>query len=421
MEKKIKLGVFGVGRGAGLAAIAAKVGFEVVAVCDSYMEKCKRTVRRLGPDGEHIVCYDDYNKFLEHDLDAVLLANYATQHAPAAIKALKSGRHVMSEVLAFFTMGEALELVEAVEQSGLVYCFAENFPYMARNLEMTRRFRSGEMGKFIYGEAEYIHPGSAEESVRYITSPSHWRTWLPSTYYCTHSIGPIMRITGHRPVRVNGFAVPRDSDDCTSHDGCICRNDTMGLLMCQMDNGALVKIIANARLRDAGERVRICGNKGSMEWTQADDRMLRIRKMKYDRLPEEPEHVFYQPQFPAEFQEAANCGHDGSDYFTSYHFAAAIRGETPPDIDIYQAIDMTSIGILGWRSALEHGTPQEVVDFRDKTAREKFRGDDWNPDPARPCPDKPAPSVLGHIEVPQSEIDLFLKRRAEYEKTYSQP
>ena len=34
--------------------------------------------------------------------------------------------------------------------------------------------------------------------------------------------------------------------------------------------------------------------------------------------------------------------------------------------DVYQAIDMTSIGILGYRSALEHGTPQEVVDFRDK-------------------------------------------------------
>ena len=415
MEKKIRLGVFGAGRGTGLAAIAAKVGFEVVAVCD-IPAKCRRLVRRLGSEGEKIVCYSDFDKFIEHDFDAVLLANYATQHAPAAVRALKAGKHVMSEVLAFFTMGEAVELVEAVEESGLVYCFAENFPYMARNLEMARRFRSGEMGKFLYGEAEYIHPGSAEESAMYISSPTHWRTWLPSTYYCTHSIGPIMKITGHRPVRVNGFVVPHDFDDPNSHDGYVGRTDAMGLLMCQMDNGALVKVIANAKLRDAGERVRICGNKGCMEWTQADDRMLRIRKMKYDRRPEEPEHIFYQPQFPAGFQDAANCGHDGSDFFTSYHFAAAIRGECPPDIDVYQAIDMTAVGLLGWRSALEHGTPQEVVDFRDKAARERFRNDDWNPDPARPCPDKPAPSVLGDIKVSDEDIAIFLKRRAEYER-----
>ena len=78
---------------------------------------------------------------------------------------------------------------------------------------------------------------------------------------------------------------------------------------------------------------------------------------------------------------------------------------------------MTSIGILGYKSALEHGTPQEIVDFRDKVAREKFRGDDWNPDPSRPCPDKPFPSVLGKIELPPEELAKFRELRAEFEKS----
>ena len=69
-------------------------------------------------------------------MDAVLLTNYATQHAPAAVKALRSGKHVISECMACFTMGEALELVEAVEESGMVYSFAENYPYNPRTLEM---------------------------------------------------------------------------------------------------------------------------------------------------------------------------------------------------------------------------------------------------------------------------------------------
>jgi len=62
-------------------------------------------------------------------------------------------------------------------------------------------------------------------------------------------------------------------------------------------------------------------------------------------------------------------------------------------------------------------SPQEVVDFRDKAAREKFRGDDWNPDPSRPCKDKPAPSVLGKIEVPPEELAKFRELRAEYEES----
>lgn len=417
MEKKIKLGVFGAGRGAYLAAIAAKAGFELTALCDVSELMCQHAKRKLGTDGEKITYYTNYDKFLEHDFDAVLIANYATQHAPAAIKALKAGKHVMSECLAFFTMGEALELVEAVEQSDRVYYFAENYPYSVRNLEMTRRFRSGEMGKFIYGEAEYVHPTDARERAELTNGPDHWRAWLPITYYCTHSMGPVMRITGTRPVRVNGFVVPHDFDDRNNHGGSIKVDDTMSILMCQMDNGALVKIMPCAKLRDHGNRCRICGNRGVMEWTQADDKLLRVRKMKYDRAPEEPEHVFYRPQFPAGFQDAGKAGHGGGDYFTSRYFASAIRGEIEPDIDIYQAIDMTSIGILGYKSALEHGTPQEVVDFRDKAAREKFRNDDWNPDPSRPCPNKPFPSVLGKIEIPPEELTKFRELRAEFEKS----
>ena len=418
MEKKIRLGVFGARRGAYLAAIAAKAGFELVALCDVSELMCRNAARRLGAAGEHITYYSDYDKFLSHDFDAVLIANYATQHAPAAIKALKAGKHVMSECMAFFTMGEALELVEAVEASDRVYYFAENYPYSVRNLEMTRRFRSGEMGKFIYGEAEYVHPTDARERAELISGPDHWRAWLPIPYYCTHSIGPVMRITGSRPVRVNGFIVPHDFDDRNNRNGGgVMVSDTMSILMCQMDNGALVKIMPCAKLRDHGNRCRICGNRGVMEWTQADDRLLRVRRMKYDRAPEEPEHVFYAPQFPAGSQDAGKAGHGGGDYFTCRYFASAIRGECAPDIDVYQAVDMTSIGILGYKSALEHGAPQEVVDFRDKVARERFRGDDWNPDPARPCANKPLPSVLGKIDVPPEELAKFRELRAEFEKS----
>ena len=165
-EKKIKLGVFGAGRGAYLGKVARTLGFELVALCDVFEAKLNHVRKDLGSDDKGITYYTDYDKFLQHDFDAVILANYATQHAPAAVKALKAGKHVMSECMAMLTMGEALELVEAVEESGLVYSFAENYPYSARNMEMARLVQSGEMGKFLYGEAEYVHPMSIKGRVQ---------------------------------------------------------------------------------------------------------------------------------------------------------------------------------------------------------------------------------------------------------------
>ena len=415
-ETKIKLGVFGAGRGAYLANVARQIGFELVALCDVFEAQLRHAKKTLGGDDKGITYYTDYDKFLQHDFDAVILANYATQHAPAAVKALKAGKHVMSECMAMFTMGEAVELVEAVEESGLVYSFAENYPYSAQNLEMARLVQSGEMGKFLYGEGEYIHPVGLKDRVSLTSGPEHWRAWMPITYYSTHSMGPIMRITGTRPVRVNGFVVPHDFDDPHNQGPCKIKiDDCASILMCQMDNGALAKVMPCAKLRDHGNRFRICCNRGTMEWNQGNSQ-LRVRRMHLDWPGDQPETEFYDPKFPEEFANASGFGHGGGDFFTNYFFAEAIRGHRPVDIDVYKAIDMTAIGILGYKSALQHGVPMEIVDFHDKKAREVFRGDDWNPDPSRPCKNKPFSSVLGKLEYSDDDLAEFRRLRKEYEE-----
>ena len=187
--------------------------------------------------------------------------------------------------------------------------------------------------------------------------------------------------------------------------------------MCQMDNGALAKIMPCAKLRDHGTRVRICCNRGTMEANQGTNGQLRVRRMHLDWPDEQPETEFYEPKFPEEFAEAATTGHGGGDFFTCYFFGEAIRGHRPVDLDVYKAIDMSAIGILGYKSALQHGIPMEIVDFHDKKAREVFRGDNWNPDPAIPCKDKPFSSVLGKIEFGGEDLAEFRRLRKEYEES----
>jgi len=256
------------------------------------------------------------------------------------------------------------------------------------------------------------------ERVALCNRPAHWRAWLPATYYCTHSMGPVMMITGATPVQVNGLIVTHDFDDPVYEDGGIKVTDAMSVLMCTMNNGALVKILPCSGFRDHGNRFRICGNRGSLEITQGDKR-LRVHKEPGIDFPRDtPKDVFYELRFPAEFPDAANFGHGGGDYFDSYFFRKAIEEGSEPMIDVYKAVAMTAVGIQGYRSALAKGAPMEIPDFRRKEVRDNYRDDEWNPDPARHKEGYPYPSVLGKIEISAENLAKFKERREKYEKEF---
>lgn len=154
--KKVKIGVLGGYRGGSMinyCKIAENA--ELVAICDnneSVLEKQKENCK-----GYSISYYSDFDEFINHDMDAVVLANFANEHAPFAIKAMKAGKHVYSDVLPVQTMKEAVELIETVEATGKVYAYGENYCYMPAPHEMKKLYRLNKIGEFEYGECEYIH------------------------------------------------------------------------------------------------------------------------------------------------------------------------------------------------------------------------------------------------------------------------
>ena len=154
--KKMKIGVLGAGRGTSMINYCKNADHaELVAICDKWEEGLNRHKNQCK--GMDIAYYTDFEEFIRHDMDAVVLANYANEHAPFAIKAMKAGKHVFSEVLPVQTMKEAVELIEAVEETGMTYAYGENYCYMPAPYEMRRLYRAGKIGEFEYGEGEYIH------------------------------------------------------------------------------------------------------------------------------------------------------------------------------------------------------------------------------------------------------------------------
>ncbi|MBR5868412.1 MAG: Gfo/Idh/MocA family oxidoreductase, partial [Clostridia bacterium] len=204
--KKWKIGIFGAGRGCDIARNFKLLGCEIVALCDFHPARLHAALEELG---EGVASYTEFKEFIEHPMDAVVLANYFYEHAPYAIECFKRGIHVYSECISNGTMAEGVALARAAENTSSIYMLGENYPQMAFNREMKRVADTGSLGKILYAEGEYNHPGSPDDlwfAKTYCYFPEHWRNFNPATYYITHSIGPIMRATGATPKRVTAFA-----------------------------------------------------------------------------------------------------------------------------------------------------------------------------------------------------------------------
>ena len=390
--EKIRIGVFGAGRGAGIAKNMQLLGGEVVALCDFHEDRRKKAAEALG---EGVALYADFDAFLEHGFDAVILANFFNEHAPYAIRCLERGIHVYSECISNGTMAEGVELIRAAEKSSAVYMLAENYPNMIFNREMQRICAGGTLGRLMYAEGEYNHPVSGADinfMKTYNYYPEHWRNFLPRTYYITHSMGPCMRATGATPRRVTAFAIfsPARGDFPTaSHNG-----DRSAVIMTQNDDGSIFRVTGCASYGAHHNAYRICGSQGQIENVRGTNKiMLRYNAW---NVPEGMQEInFYEPEWHDKDEELIKTsGHGGADFLTAREFMDCIREGRQPvhPFNVHAAVAMSSTAILAHRSMLAGGQPFDVPDFRREEDRKLWENDRetpfWSPDgtpPTLPC------------------------------------
>ena len=402
--KKVRIGVLGAYRGTNMINYCKRADHaEVVAICDKSPEALD--AQRADAEGLDITFYERFDDFIQHDMDAVVLANYANEHAPFAIRCLKKGLHVFSEVLPVQNMKEAVELVEAVEESGLVYAYGENYCYMPAPYEMKKLYRQGVIGEFEYGEGEYIHNcESIWHSITY-GEEDHWRNNMYATFYCTHSLGPIIHMTGLRPVSVVGFEGTKNARNL--RDGA--KGGQFGIEMVTLENGGIVKSIHGGLYKNS-IWYSVYGSKGRLECGREDAMdghigKLYVNKDEYDGGYETGSLNAVFPQHAPE-GEVEGFGHGGSDFFSMYYFIKKILGDEDADtIDVYEALDMFLPGLFAYRSVMAGGIPLELPNLRDKAERDKWRHDTTCTDP-KAAGDMLLPTFSkGTPEIPQEVYD----------------
>jgi len=115
-----KLSVAGIGVGGrGASDIGACAGENVVALCDVDSSRAGGTFKKF-PNAK---VYKDFRRMLdkeEKNIEAVTIGTPDHIHAPAAIRAMKMGKHVYCEKPMAHTVWEAREMTKVAKQTGVV-------------------------------------------------------------------------------------------------------------------------------------------------------------------------------------------------------------------------------------------------------------------------------------------------------------
>jgi len=380
--KKYKIGVFGAGRGADIAGNFAALGCEITAVCDFDEKRLNNLANWAGWFNDGISLYTSFDSFIEHDMDAVIVANFFNEHAPYAIRCMEKGIHVFSECISNGTMAEGVELIRAAEKyPDVVYFLAENYPQMIFNREMQRVAKSGTLGKLLYAEGEYNHPGPPGDLgfmrvYNYYTK--HWRNYCSATHYITHSLGPVMRATGATPRTVSAVAAFTPLDEEGDYPYAGQSGDRAAIITTQNDDGSVFRVTGCASFGGHHNAYRICGTEGQIENLRGMGSKIMLRYNNWSK-PEGMEEInCYDPSWndPDE-QKIIESGHGGADYITARMFLECIEEGHQPEhpFHVHAAVAMSSVAILGHRSMLEGGKPYDIPDFHTEEARKQYEND----------------------------------------------
>ncbi len=353
---------------------------ERVILCDLDARKLKESSNRF----EVSKTCPSLNELCQTDVDAIVIITQHHIHGPQAVQALRSGKHVYSAVPSAVTIDEMRRIVEAVEETGLIYMIGETSYYYPCTIYCRERFKKGDFGHIVYGEGEYYH-----DYIHGMYDVAKWRfgkDWkqyfgMPPMFYPTHSTSMIVSVTGAYATHVCGMGfVDSHEDNLYARKDNVWQNPFSNeTMLCKMSDGSMARINEFRRIGHPGTvGMSLYGTLGSYEEQtgpvgEGYDRKTRIwetrnadERISLDDLLkcEGVSKVHDVSRLPKEFLGLPN-GHAGSHQFLVDDFVkACVNGEQPPN-NVWQAARYLVPGLIAHESALQGGVLMEVPDFGD--------------------------------------------------------
>ena len=209
------------------------------------------------------------------DFVTIVTPNFA--HFAPAMMALDYGFHVVIEKPITFSMDEAKQLKQKLDETGLTLCLTHTYSGYPMVKHAKAMVKEGKLGKIRKVWVEYAQGWLSKLSEREGNAQAAWRT-DPKKSGKSSVMGDIGTHAAHLAEYITGAKI---TDVCaelnTMVEGRLLDDD--GSVMLKFDNGA--KGVLMASQVAAGEennlKIRIYGEKGGIEWMQHEPNTLQVK------------------------------------------------------------------------------------------------------------------------------------------------
>lgn len=299
LGRKLRLGVIGGGPGSFIGAMhrqSARLDdrYEIVTgVLSSDPEKSKQAGRELGFASDRL--YSNVTEMLDTEvgrkdgIDAVAIMTPNDSHYDYSMAALERGIDVICDKPMTNTLEEAEALHKKVQETRLVFCLTHNYTGYPMVRQAKAMVMDGQLGTIRLIQVEYVQGGKADETKSF--SPENWK-FDPVRGGPSRVMGDI----GTHAHNLTRFITGLEVDAVAAEIGAIVPNrlvhDFGGALL-RFDNGARGTFWVTQAAAGVENclRIRVSGNKGTLEWMQEIPQALTFKPLQgpsQNRTPNGP-------------------------------------------------------------------------------------------------------------------------------------
>ena len=182
-SRKLATAVIGCG-GRGAASLEAALGERLVAIVDIEDQRLAAAMRTAEKHGATPRTFSDYRKMFDAmagEIDVVFVATPDHHHAPAALRALQSGKHVFCEKPLCHDIAQARLLAAAARAAGTVTMMGNQGHCGEGYRRVCEYLAAGAIGEVVetHSWTGFVNGGAATSlPTRPIPEGLHWDEWL---------------------------------------------------------------------------------------------------------------------------------------------------------------------------------------------------------------------------------------------------
>jgi predicted dehydrogenase/Xaa-Pro aminopeptidase/putative sterol carrier protein len=339
--RRVRFGVIGAGsawdfhRSAG----AGSPYLMYTAVYDKNIAHARKVAKRY--QANEMTAYDDLDKFLKSDIDAVLIMVPHAYHADLVERAAAAKKHILCEKPMATTLEECDRMIAAAKKAGVKLMIAENHRFLPAHRYIHDAIKDGLIGDVLLVRA---YEGVSE--LEDLSQPDFWKGDPIKA-----GGGSFMDMGAHKFAALEWML----EDEVDSVTALLSKQminlpekaEDNALAMVRFKGGAIGEVVVSfTQITPPNNSMEVHGTKGTILENHMWERPIKIHST--DDAMGEWKNLWYEPEiehapFPLYYNISARCEDE--------HFARCILEDIEPEFTPEEAKNAVAAVLMGYLSA----------------------------------------------------------------------